>query len=324
MNSSSIWVLVDSRVGGANQAIALAENISQNFQIKKIEYNFLALLPNYVLGANDIHIKNRSSLVNDESPPKIVISSGRRSACAALALKNRYPDVKVIQIMRPFLDSSKFDLIILPQHDQYEGSNNIIRVIGSLHNIEEKIAFYKDNKTKSLYPNNQKFIAVIIGGDTKNYKFSPEEMGLLANQISDISKNHGLNVYITFSRRTSSKIKEIFRKEFPWPHIIYDPATGGNTENPYIAMLSDADFIILTCDSISMCSEASASGKPLYIFCPKDKNNKMKKHRYFIQQLLDLRIARLLYDDLDTLEYYEYSPFSEAKKVSDFIKENIL
>lgn len=324
---NNIWILVDFRTGASTQAIALAENISKNYKIKNIEYNFLASLPNYVLGATDIHVKNSSALMNLDDPPRLIISAGRRCASFSLALKNHYPDVKIIQIMRPFLDSSKFDLIVLPQHDKYDGDgNNMMRVIGSLHNAEDKIALYKEdvrsNGGRIFNCNRQKFIAVIIGGDTKNYKFEHEEMSVLAKQISDISSNHGMNIYITFSRRTSKKIKDIFYKEFPWPHIIYDPVTSNNRENPYYAMLAEADFIILTSDSISMCSEASASGKPLYIFCP--NSNKMKKHRYFVQQLLDLDIARLLSSDLTTLQYYEYSSFNEAKKVGSFIKENIL
>lgn len=322
----NIWVLVDFRTGGSTQAIAVAENISQNYEIKNIEYNLLAMLPNYILGTTDIHVKNASSLTNSIYPPKLIISAGRRCAALALSLQNHYPDVKIVQIMRPFLDGSKFDLIILPQHDKYqEDTGNVIRIIGSLHNAGDKIVSYKgreENQHGIFNGKRQKFIAVMIGGDTKHYKFTQDEMSSLAKQISEISSNHGVNLYITFSRRTSKKIKDIFHREFPWPHIIYDPVTSNNKANPYYGMLADADFVILTSDSISMCSEATASGKPIYIYCPNTKA--MQKHRYFVQQLLDLEIARLLTPDITTLQYYEYTPFNEAKKIANFIKENIL
>ena len=34
-----IWVLVDNRTGGANQALALAARLSPRYQVKNIKYN---------------------------------------------------------------------------------------------------------------------------------------------------------------------------------------------------------------------------------------------------------------------------------------------
>jgi len=196
----------------------------------------------------------------------------------------------------------------------------MIRVIGSLHNSENKIKTARGS-IKTRYPHLQNFIALLLGGDTKKHKFSSEEAISLAKQVSEISSNHGINVFITFSRRTSQKVKEIFMAEFSWPHIIYDPIYSSE-ENPYYGMLADSDFLITTCDSVSMCSEATASGKPLYIFCP--ESQLMTKHRYFVQQLVDLEIARLLTPQIKVIESYRYSPFNESYKVANFIRENIL
>lgn len=320
MSDKDLWVLVDSRVGTSTQAIALAENLSMSFEVKKLEYNFWAFLPNFILGATKVHIKNKSSdfeFVNH--PPKVIISAGRRSAAVALFFKKKYPEIKLIQIMKPFLDHSKFDFIVLPQHDQCESSNNIIRIIGSLHNIEEKLKTAAGS-IKLSNPNFQHFIAVLIGGNTKNHKFSEEMARSLAEQINLITTNHGINAFISFSRRTPDEIKKIIREKFVWPHMIYDPSNSSEP-NPYLGMLADADFIITTSDSVSMCSEASASGKPLYIFCP--HNSLIKKHRYFVQQLFDLGIAKLLTKDLERLEMYQYTPLNEVKKVAGLIKKSI-
>ncbi|MBP7190181.1 MAG: mitochondrial fission ELM1 family protein [Rickettsiaceae bacterium] len=318
---ADIWVLSDSKTGSTVQAVALAEKLSMTFEIKKLEYNLWALLPNFILGSTEIHLKSTSSDLTSDIPPKIIISSGRRTAPVALSIKDRYPEVKVIQIMKPFLAPSKFDLIILPQHDKFtDNGGKIMTIIGSLHNIKSKLRDAKGT-IKSSNPHLQNFIAVLIGGDTKKYKFTEEEAQRLAKQINAISINHGINVFVSFSRRTSDKVKNIIRQEFQWPHVVYDPVSSSDP-NPYYGMLSDADFIIATCDSVSMCSEASASGKPLYIFHSNDKN--MHKHRYFAQQLVDLGVAKFLTRDIETLETYEYDPFDEAEKVSDYIKEQIL
>jgi mitochondrial fission protein ELM1 len=129
-------------------------------------------------------------------------------------------------------------------------------------------------------------------------------------------------LFISFSRRTTKDMKRALCQEFQWPHIIYDPEKHLD-HNPYPGMMGVCSFIISTCDSVSMCSEAAASGKPLYIVCP-TKQNTAQKHMYFVQQLVDLGIARILSDDIDILSHYEYSPLREAEKIARYVKENVL
>lgn len=319
---ADVWVLIDHRVGSATQAISLAERLGISFKVKNIKYNFLALLPNCLLGASQLHVDvGASSSLKNEPLPKAIISAGRRTASVALSLKKLDPNIKVIQIMKPFLPAKKFDLIILPQHDNYKPhTNNTFITIGALHNAQQKMSeaapIFANN-----YPELSKFIALMIGGNTKQYKFSRKDAEELAASVVAISANHGMPVFISFSRRTPDEVKEVFRGTFEWPHIIYDPISSKET-NPYYGMLASASFIITTADSISMCSEASASGKPLYIVYP--KNAVMPKHRYLVQQLLDLEIARLLSPQVQVLESYEYVPLDETRKVAEYIKDNIL
>jgi mitochondrial fission protein ELM1 len=159
----------------------------------------------------------------------------------------------------------------------------------------------------------------MVGGNTKNYEFSNNDAILLSSLLSKISSNHSLPVFISFSRRTSWQVKQIIRANFTSPNIIYDPEE--EKFNPYFCMLGCADYIISTADSISMCSEAASSGKPLYIFLPDDF--KSKKHRAFIQQLINLGIARKLDSSISLLEDYPYKPLYEVEKISEIIKSNI-
>jgi mitochondrial fission protein ELM1 len=318
---ADIWVLADHRAGTAIQAKSLAEVLGMSFEVKNLKYNSLAILPNFLLRATSIHVNTKlSSPLYDEPLPKIIISAGRRTAPVALALKAIDPSIKVVQIMRPDLDPRKFDLIILPQHDTFGSSPNILRVIGALHNVEGKIKAAKEEFAQN-HPTIGNFIAVLVGGNGKKYKFSEQDAAELIQATKKVSTNHGLQVFISFSRRTPEAVKALMRQAFPWPHVIYDPAV--NTDpNPYFGLLASASFIITTCDSISMCSEATASGKPLYIYCP-DKAD-LPKHKYFLQQLFDLQIARKLTKDIEVLESYTYEPFNETSKAADFIRANIM
>lgn len=88
--------------------------------------------------------------------------------------------------------------------------------------------------------------------------------------------------------------------------------------NPYIAMLANAKYIISTADSISMCSEVASSGKPLYIFCPSNFNS--SKHKIFIKQLVEQKIAKTFDESVTMLEEYSYKPLNEAERVAEIIK----
>lgn len=317
-----IWVLVDNRLGNANQALALADKLADNYQIKKIHYNCLVNLPNFVLGLWPIHIKK--SILNElaaEDAPDIIISAGRRTASLAVYLKKLSKNKsKIIQIMRPGLDPSEFELIILPQHDNYQYTlPNVVRVIGALNNIQTHMpaakAMLEDN-----YPDIKHFIAVIIGGSNRRYNFTLKNAKILANSLKTISENHSLPLFITFSRRTPKQIKEIFKEFFLWPNVIYDPEE--DLPNPYPGIIGAAEYIVTTTDSISMCSEAASTGRPIYVFCP--ANFTLKKHRFFIQQLVDLNIVQRLDSSTSFLVKYNYAPLHEIDKVAEIVKKQVL
>lgn len=322
MTIPKIWVLVDNRIGNANQAIVLAEKLGQPFEIKHINYNHFAKFPNSILSLFPIHIKcNILRQLKAENIPDIIISAGRRTAVLAVYLKKLSNNkAKIIQIMRPNLEPKAFELIILPQHDIYNHTlPNIIRILGALTNVQEKLPDIKAN-FENEYPDIKNFIAVIIGGSAKNYKLTMENAQELGEVLSAVADNHSFALFITFSRRTPKNIKEYFQKKFQWPNICYDPESGG--ANPYPAILGSAKFIVSTSDSISMCSEAASTGKPVYIYRPDSFS--LKKHNFFIQQLVDLGIARRLDKNTNYLEPYSYEPLSEINKVAEIIQKDIL
>ena len=317
-----VWVLVDKRIGNANQAIELAQTLGKKYEIKNIEYNNWGFLPNYFLQFFPIHIKySVLAKLKNEPLPDAIISAGRRPAALALYLKKISDNkIKIIQIMRPNIKSNEYDLIILPQHDSFNHTlPNITRIIGALTNVADKIPNLQssfDNK----YPEVKNYIAVLIGGSTKGYKLTLQNAQILSKSLTNISQNHSLQLFITFSRRTPDAVKNYMKQNFVWPNVIYDPSSGES--NPYPALLGRAEYIISTADSISMCSESVSTGKPVYIFCP--RNFKLKKHNYFIQQLVDLGLARRLDETGNNLEKYDYVPLNEISKVAEIINKKLI
>ncbi|MGX6959927.1 MAG: ELM1/GtrOC1 family putative glycosyltransferase [Rickettsia endosymbiont of Pentastiridius leporinus] len=266
--------------------------------------------------------------------------------------------IKLIQIMQPCLPYNVFDAIILPYHDRhYCEAPYVIPINGALNNITEKFAV-TNFEFQKCYPNLDEFIAVIIGGNNKKFNFDENEARLFCSVLNKIYNNQKIPFFISFSRRTPSPVKSIIKNNMPHSTIIYDPTNDtrytadtskalyqisgepaervliGEHEripkfdvpnlavskiyNPYIGMLANAKYIVATADSISMCSEAASSGKPLYIFCP--PNFKSLKHKIFIKQLVDQKIARMLDESVTKLEEYNYLPLNETDGVANNIK----
>lgn len=317
-----VWVLVDNRTGTANQAIALAENLPFSYSLKKIEYNILGNLPNFVIGGTNFFINKDKSDSLNAPYPKMVIAAGRRLAALALYIKKQNPSTKLVHLLKPDLPASVFDLVVLSQHDKHSyNTKNIAYIIGALNNVKPKLTAAAE-EFSSHYPHlYNNFIAVIIGGSTKTDDFTPNEIDERAAQIADICSNHGMPAVISFSRRTSNIIKQAFIKRFEWPHVIFDPTTpkGDKPYNPYLGMLACAKFVVCSGDSVCMCSEAAATEKPIYVFLP--QYFRSKKHRYFLQQLLDLEMIRMLDRGMDLLSEYTHPALNEMPYVTQRVKE---
>ena len=322
-----IWVLVDDAIGNANQAIALAKALNLPYECQKLQYSNFAKLPNQLLSLWPLHVKKSClDMICAKEMPDIVISSGRRPAAFATYLRHKSGfKTKIIQIMKPLINSDEFALIVLPQHDKFNQIlPNIVRITGALTNIASELTTIKQNFSKQ-HPKLKEFIAVVIGGSSKKYDFTLDNGKLLLAIITKVQQNQSLPLFITFSRRTPIKIKELFKNNLKAPHIIYDPSDDKdvkNMVNPYPGIITMAKYIITTTDSISMCSEAASTGNPIYVFCPENFN--LKKHKLFIKQLVENQTVKRLETTTDHLDTYEYTPLREVDKIARIIKDKII
>ncbi|AFE52569.1 putative nucleoside-diphosphate-sugar epimerase [Rickettsia prowazekii str. GvV257] len=345
----NIWVIADDRTGNTHQAIALAAQLTGKYTTITLEYNFLAKLPNFLLQYYPIHVKRELLQdIIDKLPPDMIITAGRRTAVLAFYLKKKFENIKLVQIMQPNLPYNIFDAIILPYHDyrdllycgpakilsknikshckvlnyssrqhDIEKMMKIIPINGALNNITAKFSAASLELQKH-YPHLKQFTAVIIGGNNKRFSFNEDIAILFSSLLNKIYSNQAIPFFISFSRRTPQIVKSIIKNNTHASTMIYDPSKDTDYNNPYIDMLANAKYIISTADSISMCSEAASSGKPLYIFYPPNFNS--LKHKIFIEQLVEQKIARIFNESITMLEEYSYKPLNEAKKVAEIIK----
>jgi hypothetical protein len=105
---------------------------------------------------------------------------------------------------------------------------------------------------------------VLIGGNSKHGKLTTEHGRELAAAIN--AKASQGSVLITSSRRSDPQMLDALEKHLRVPHVLY--RYGGAGPNLYMSILAHSSRLIVTGDSVSMCSEACATGLPVSIYAP--------------------------------------------------------
>lgn len=317
------WLIIDEKVGNANQAIALAKALGINYELKKLEYNFFAKLPNWLKFDSLIGIKNAAVL--QEPYPDIIISSGRKTAAASSYLKKISPEIFTIHLMHPDLAFKNFDLVCLPLHDkqeQHQVFNNITYSVGAPCFLDKKQIEKKSKEFLLEYSNlKPPFISLIIGGKTKDGDYSEEEILWLADKASELALKNKAYLLITTCRRTNPNISSKITSKLTAPFFFFDWHNMDLKNNPYQAFLYLSDYFITTGDSVSVACESLSTGKPLYVY--RKDNLLYHKHKKFLDYLHNFGYIKYLNEKTENLEKWDYQPLQEAEKLGKIIEEKM-
>jgi uncharacterized protein len=216
-------------------------------------------------------------------PPDLVISCGRRSVPAALAL--RKAGALAVHIQDPGIPPECFDLVVPPRHDGLSGPN-VLATRAAIHRITaSKLEEAAQAWLPTFAPYPHPRVAVFVGGKSGAFQFSADDANRLALQLRALGEA-GASLLLTTSRRTGEVNTRLLRAALPDAYLWSGEADG---PNPYFGLLALSDHILATCDSASMVSEACATGKPVHVVELPGGN---KRFRLFLDGLYQDGIAR--------------------------------
>lgn len=283
----TIWVLADDRAGNRAQVFGVAEKLGLPFDIKEIRYSTLGSLPNALRGVSLRGLTDQSQKRIQAPWPALVITAGRRCAPVARYIKKQSPKTRLVQLMWPDGGADAFDCIALPTHDrEHKDAQNAVRTLGAPHRISPHLLMAARMKWKSEWDHlPEPRIAVLLGGSSKHGTFKPADFTRLGKMARDAAQAQGGSLLITTSRRTGDEGETAFLKAIgDTPHFLHSWKSKTKPEdNPYMGFLALADAVLATADSIAMCSEACATGKPVYLYQPDDLSG---KHQRFANTLI--------------------------------------
>lgn len=266
-----VWVLLGQKAGDNNQVLALAEALGWPFAIRRIVNRPWELLTNRGAGTTLAGIDRRRSSALLPPWPELVISAGRRNEPVARWLKKRSGGrARLVHIGRPWAPLAAFDLIVTTPQYFLPAAANIVHNRLPMHRIaQDQVRAEAAALAPQLGGLKPPYTAVLLGGDSGPFVFTPAKARRLALQVNALIAAVGGSVLVTDSRRTPPDAAAAFWSALrapAWRHDWRD----STRPNPYLAYLGLADRLVLTGESMSMLAEAVAMGKPVHLFAMDD------------------------------------------------------
>ena len=246
----------------------------------------------------------------------VIISCGRKSVIPSIHLKNNsIKKVFNIHIQDPKVDLKHFDFIVAPEHDSIKGQN-VISTKGAIHYLTENEINENKDYLNSFIKKDERIIwTFIMGGPTKYYDYSTENIKEIFITLSELSKKHNFQLVIIPSMRTPTNIIQYTKEYFGDDHTVIMDVD----KKAYLSALAIAQNIVVTCDSSSMISEAALTGKPIYVasILPKKNDKRFQKFRNLFREL---NIIKNLGEEI---EDWNYEKLDETNRVANIIKQKI-
>ncbi len=316
-SATTAWVLSDGKIGDETQCFGIAEALDLAAQRRLIAPRqlYALFMPFGPIDPRDRPDQGGSPLAPPY--PDIAIAAGRRTVAYLRHLKKiSHGRCFTIFVKDPYTGRGAADLIWVPQHDKLRGPNVIVTPTPAHRVSADALIAARQNQDPQLAALPAPRIAMILGGSGTHHRYSQANEQDLA-VIARLCANQGLSVMVTGSRRTPQSTLATVKTtlaDAPGQHFIWD----GTGNNPYVAMLALADFILVTGDSVNMMAEAVATGAPVHIYEPEGGHKKMTA---YIDHLIAVGAARRWTGKLDC---WAYEPIDATPLIAEEIARRYL
>jgi uncharacterized protein len=299
-----VWVLSDGKAGDLNQCLGVAERLGLQPESRIIAPRapWKWLMP--------LNWRWPFSIDPREAPgkaggplagplPDLVIASGRRAAAYLPAIKRASGGrCFTVFLKDPRTSPQIADFLWVPEHDALRGPN-VMRTLLSPHGLTaEKLAKAGAALRLEIASLPGPRVAVLIGGNSRDYTFSAFDTVRLVADLSHMAKE-GASLMVTPSRRTPEDLKAALIGTIAAHGGYY---WDGETPNPLLEMLAAADALVVSTDSVNMLGEALVTGKPVLVFRPTGGSRKNDEF------LRGLELGGFIRPFAGTLERYSYEP----------------
>ena len=304
-------LLTQGMHGMISQVEGLAKALDIDYVHHTVELNnFWKLFPPKLTPISQSVFKKINSKDFD-----VIISCGRKSVIPSIYLKkNSSKKVTNIHIQDPKVNLNNFSYVIAPEHDELDGGN-VFSTKGAMHYLSRKEIEDNSDYLKNRLDANKEYFLLILGGPTKHYDYSDENILNILDLFENLISKNSLQGIVIPSMRTPKNIIELCKNKLSTNSLIIDSVD----KKAYLSALSLAKYVAVTCDSTSMISEAALTGKPIYVAdIPAKKNDQRIKK--FKELFTKLNIIKKLDNKLET---WHYETLDETNRIAKEIKKQL-
>jgi uncharacterized protein len=283
-NVPTVWVLTDDRPGNTTQSIGLARALGWPYHVK--ELYFTPIVHKVTFFWNSFTATTKWIDPTRSSPlvppwPDVVIAAGKRPAQVSRWIhKQSGGHTRLIQMGRKGGHvASLFDVVVTCSYSRLPPHSHRIEIAAPLTQVTpERLAEARIRWQHFFATAPHPHVMLIVGGATKRHQWTPDIARQLGKDVQAFAFAAGGSVFAITSRRTGAEGAAALAEGLGTVPAVHQ-WQAGQQENPYFAYLACADVLVVTGESESMLAEASALGKPVYIYPlpPSHRKLRLKK-----------------------------------------------
>ena len=307
------WIFSDGKTGNDVQTRGVFETMGLDITVKRVDPKgiWYGLAP--WIGVNPRERFGQPGSNFAPPWPDFAISVGRLTFPYIRRLKREAKGATfTIVLQDPKTPARDADLYWVPQHDKRRGDNVIVTLTAPHGFTPQRLAALRATMPAQIAALPSPRVAVMLGGPNGDFTYTQASLAKFASALQSLSAL-GASLLITPSRRTPSEVTAAVelatRGLMRW---FWD----GSGDNPYGAFLAHADAFVVPADSVNMCGEPCATGKPVYVFEPEGGSPKFSR---FHAALAARGATRPLPARFERLETWDYAPISSSIEIAEEI-----
>lgn len=272
-----VWLLMGNRAGDNSQVLGLGEALGWRLVEKRFEYKSYEKVVNLPFSGHLRGVEQAASDLLEAPWPDLVISAGRKNEPIARYIRDQADKpVRLVHVGRPWAKVETWDLVVTTPQYRLPHDPNVLHNETPLHRVtrdrlDEAAKEWSDRVADLPRP----LIAILAGGNSGPYPFDRASGERLAREADALVDEIGGSLLVTTSARTLPETTEAMFTHIKSPSILYQWKKN-DPDNPFFAFLGLADRVIVTADSVSMMTEACATGRPVYLYDTGEGRTSMK------------------------------------------------
>jgi mitochondrial fission protein ELM1 len=322
---SRCWLISDGRAGHESIGRGIGSALGLEVEIKRVAPRGLQkrLAPHWPIPASE-RVGVTGSLFQ-RPVPEIVFAIGRQTGAYLRAVKRAAPETFAVSLLKGGVGMWQPDLIWAPDHDRVSGANAITTLTSPHRFSADRLEELRAAPPKPIADLPAPRVAVLLGGPSGSVTFDADDIAAFGANLSRFVNGAHSGGLFGESGAPSFMISPSPRT----PETLFDAAREATTEarrfiyeggepNPYGHMLAMADALIVTGDSISMVSEAVATGRPVFVFRLRKLSPKFQR---FLDGVAAVGATRAFDETAPHHTSWSYEPLDPTLHIAAAIRE---